>query len=210
MRKSIRNSGLLIIWLLAIKLGSPAGSNCSAQTLSPYVPPSSTVTITPQVSTGNVSVLVSVELRSACYSVGTWGQSSVVGANAFGADAQFWKADINCAQVIIHVSTNYNLGALSPGSYGFLFKAWGLTVKGQAFTVPGLSDMPSLCIVRLDSSHARLSWPTNATDCSLVWALTSSALEWTTVTNTPGIIGSDLVLDVDLDVQQKFFRLHKP
>ncbi len=66
-----------------------------------------------------------------------------------------------------------------------------------------------LVVRRLDDTHARVSWSTNATGCVLEYAAALPALTWTTPTNTPEIIGDDFVVTLDTASRQQFFRLRK-
>ncbi len=64
-------------------------------------------------------------------------------------------------------------------------------------------------ITSVDPLHIALWWTTNAVG----WELQSSAsvvtTNWDTITNTPGISGTNFVLDITLVDSQRYFRLHK-
>ena len=201
LRTVLISFGIPLLWQQAVP-------ECQAQT-TPYYPPATIVTISPQPDVGDVTVAVSVALPDACHYLGDWGQPTFVGQNVY-VDTQFWvKTGVECAQVITTVSNKYDLGTLPPGDYTFVFQAWGRTIKTQTFTVPG-SIPPCLSIFQLGGTTARLVWPTNATDYTLEYATALPAEQWTTVTNNYSAIGDAFILDVDLTVPQMFFRLHKP
>lgn len=68
----------------------------------------------------------------------------------------------------------------------------------------------SLSLKQLDAQHVTLSWPTNAAGWELQSAASVTALDWTTITNVPGIAGTNFFLNIDTVATQQFFRLHKP
>ncbi len=57
--------------------------------------------------------------------------------------------------------------------------------------------------------HATLSWATNASGWELQSAASVTATNWTTITNAPGIAGTNFVLGITTADLQRFFRLHK-
>ncbi len=181
---------------------------CAAPAAAPYIPPPVSVTISPQTQGGNVSVAVEVLLPDTLHYVGGWGQPMLVGNTAY-ADTQFWViTNMVGFPVIIPVSTNYSLGMLPPGNYSFCFRAWGVTVKTEGFSVAGPSP-PRLRILRLSSSQARLSWPTNATDYALHCALALPTPEWVAVTNLSSVVGDEFALTIDLTGGQKLYALRR-
>jgi hypothetical protein len=134
---TIKTLGPVVRFFIIVNLGLQAVPECQAQSSAPYIPPSDNVHIKPQTNSQPVSVMVSVTLPSPspCYSVSNWGQPLLLG-NSVSVDAQFWSSNAVCPTVLSDVSTQYNLGSLPPGDYRFVFGAWGVTVKTQAFSVP--------------------------------------------------------------------------
>ena len=65
-------------------------------------------------------------------------------------------------------------------------------------------------ISRADATHATLSWPTNAFGWDLQAAASVTATNWNTVTNTPGLAGTNVSLPISLSGPQQFFRLRRP
>jgi len=69
--------------------------------------------------------------------------------------------------------------------------------------------LPRINIARMDPLHATLSWTTNAVGWELQSAAAGAATNWVTVTNGPGITGSNYSLSISTADTQQFFRLHK-
>jgi hypothetical protein len=61
----------------------------------------------------------------------------------------------------------------------------------------------------VDPLHATLSWTTNAAGWELQSAASAMAVNWDTITNVPGITGTNYSLSINTADTQKFFRLHK-
>jgi hypothetical protein len=72
-----------------------------------------------------------------------------------------------------------------------------------------LSEAPPLRIEQA-ASHSTLAWPAKATNYVLESSTTLPAGSWTTVTNTPTVIGRDRSLRLPATGNAQFFRLHKP
>jgi hypothetical protein len=155
MKTTLKDIHTIVASLAIVVLGLLAVPECGAQTPNPYIPPPYAVNISPQTNGATVSVAVSVDLPDTCHSVGNWSQPLLLG-NSVYVDAQFWRMPLICLPVIITVSTQYNLGTLPPGNYSFVFRAWGTTVKTQAFSVP-VPDPPRLSI---RVSQVELCWDT--------------------------------------------------
>jgi hypothetical protein len=68
---------------------------------------------------------------------------------------------------------------------------------------------PILFIQRGGASQLEVLWSTNATGFTLESASTLPASSWSSVTNSPQIVGSRFVVSLDMIFQQRFFRLHK-
>jgi hypothetical protein len=66
-----------------------------------------------------------------------------------------------------------------------------------------------LNLIPVDSLHATVSWTTNAVGWELQSATSVAAVNWDTVTNVPGIAGTNYSLSVTTTNAQQFFRLHK-
>jgi hypothetical protein len=64
-------------------------------------------------------------------------------------------------------------------------------------------------IKQVDPLHATLSWTTNAVGWELQSAAAVAAANWDTVTNVPGIAGTNFSLGITTADTQQFFRLHK-
>ena len=77
--------------------------------------------------------------------------------------------------------------------------SWSLTLA------PG----PLLSITRLGSSQVRISWPTSAPGYNLETATSLPASAWTTVTDSPAVVGDSFLLDLDSTAAAGFFRLRK-
>lgn len=65
-----------------------------------------------------------------------WGSVTRIDDSTFSADAEIWAWTSYCAQVVTMKSHIYDLGALPPGVYRFIFKAWGTPIKSLQFTHP--------------------------------------------------------------------------
>ncbi len=156
-----------------------------------------------------MSVAVQVDLPDSCPYVGSWGQPMLLRNIAY-VDTQFWVVtNIMCSMAIFPVSRDYDLGPLPPGNYTFYFRAWGMTVKAEAFLVPEPSS-PRLSILRLSNPQAGLSWPTNATNYARAWALVLPAQTWSAVTNRLPVIGDEFALPIDLAGAPKLYKLRRP
>jgi hypothetical protein len=79
-------------------------------------------------------------------------------------------------------------------------------VDGMPVVVP----VPRLIISFADNEHAHITWPTNASGYSLQFTTSLPAPAWTTITNTPTVIGDRFAQIVDTTVGAKFYRLCKP
>lgn len=157
MKATLKDIHIIVASLAIVVFGPQAVLECGAQTNEPYIPSPAAVTISPQTNGATMSVAVTVNLPDSCKSVGDWGQPLLLG-NTVSVDAQFWSEGMWCLETITTVSTQYNLGTLPPGNYNFVFGAWGVTVKTQAFSVP-VPEPPRLSI-RASQSQVELCWDT--------------------------------------------------
>jgi hypothetical protein len=66
-----------------------------------------------------------------------------------------------------------------------------------------------LSIQKIDARHAALLWTTNAAGWELQSAAVGSATNWDTVTNAPGVVGTNFSLSITTADTQRFFRLAK-
>jgi len=156
MKTTLKDIHIIVVSLVIVVLGPQTVPECGAQTLEPYIPSPAAVTISPQTNGATVSVAVTVDLPNSCVSVGNWGQPLLLG-NIVSVDAQFWtEVGMECMDIVTTVSTQYNLGTLPPGNYNFVFGAWGVTVKTQAFSV-SVPEPPRLPI---RASQVELCWDT--------------------------------------------------
>lgn len=64
-------------------------------------------------------------------------------------------------------------------------------------------------ILQVGSLYVTLSWTTNAVGWELQSADSVAAANWDTVTNVPGIAGTNFSLSITTADTQQFFRLHK-
>lgn len=194
--------------LTAVTLGLQAGFACWAQSTGPFIPASQAVIIKPQTNSLPVSVTLHVILPapSPCYYITNWGQPLLQG-NSVSVDAQFWESSlVACPTVLSGAETQYDLGSLPPGDYRFVFGAWGVTVKTQAFSVPVLLSIRNLQA----ASQIQLCWNTATNgwyrlECSSALATN----EWAAFTAwLPGNGNPFCTNDAVMDGQpQKFFRV---
>jgi len=114
------------------------------------------------------------------------------------------------------VLDNSSTGGWARSSH--IFVATDVTTRlsfrdNKGISLDDVSVVPAsypLAIRRLDNTHARVSWSTNATGYVLEYAAALSALTWwTTATNAPEIIGDDFVVTLNTASRQQFFRLRK-
>jgi hypothetical protein len=110
-----------------------AGQSAIAETWEP-VSTGFATQITVSTSGGNTSVQVTLTCPNAGYRVLDWGQIVRTG-NDFSVDARVERWTGVSAQMIITISHVYGLGALTPGTYSFAFKANGVAVKTEPFTI---------------------------------------------------------------------------
>lgn len=66
-----------------------------------------------------------------------------------------------------------------------------------------------LQIKSASAGQATLSWSTNAVDWALESADTLAATNWTTITNTPTVSGTNYTFDINTTEAQRFYRLQK-
>jgi hypothetical protein len=208
MRTVIKTMGSIVRFFVIVALGLQAVPECWTQSATPYIPPPDTVSIKPQTNSQPVSVIVNVTLPqpSPCCSVSNWGQPLLLG-NSVWVDAQFWRSSlVPCPAVLSLVTTQYDLGPLPPGDYGFVFGAWGVAVKTQAFSVPVLLSISTLQA----DSQIQLCWNTATSawyrleHCSIL-----ATNEWGPLTTWfPGSGGRFCTNDAILAGQpQKFYRV---
>jgi hypothetical protein len=112
------------------------------------------------------------------------------------------------------VSGNFNHGTWS-GNLAVLQPAVGVTLQAS---IPGHSgwstpfdviSAPKLTITALGGSVV-IAWPVAATGFNLEQTGNLTVGSWTTVTNTPSMVGSNKVLTNKLTAVTTFYRLHKP
>jgi hypothetical protein len=109
----------------------------------------------------------------------------------------------------------WNIVNGTPGStYSLTLKLRDLNGVYPESAPFGLNFTPNpvryqLNLTTVDSLHARLSWPTNAAGWELQSAVSLAAADWATVTNVPGIAGTNFSLILPAAGTQQFFRLHK-
>jgi len=83
----------------------------------------------------NVHVKVAMEFPTSGYNV-NWGSVTRIDDSTFSADAELWVWTGYVLMVITGASHTYDLGALSPGTYRFIFNVWGIPIKSSQFTHP--------------------------------------------------------------------------
>ena len=81
---------------------------------------------------GNAYVEVEMTFPTGGYDV-NWGSVTRIDDFTFLADAEIWMWTGPVILVIIDVSHVYDLGALPPGTYEFIFKTWGTPIKSLYF-----------------------------------------------------------------------------
>lgn len=75
--------------------------------------------------------------------------------------------------------------------------------------VAKISEKPSLALART-AQGMQLTWPAKATNYVLEAATSLPAVSWTSVTNSPTVIGRDRSLQLPLTGSARFFRLRQP
>jgi hypothetical protein len=208
MKTIIKSMRSIVGFIAIVVLGLQAVPECWAQSGAPYIPQPGAVAIKPQTNGQTVSVTVNVTLPapSPCCSVSNWGQPLLLGNNV-SVDAEFWSSSlVPCPAVLSGVTTQYNLGPLPPGGYSFVFSAWGVTVRTQAFAVPVLLSISA----QQADSQIELCWNTATSawyrleHCSIL-----ATNEWSPLTTWfPGSGSRFCTNDAILAGQpQKFYRV---
>lgn len=165
----------IIIAFAGIAFALQTVSWCPAQR---YIPPPGSVTISPRTNGPAVSVSVRVDLPTPCESVDSWGTALRAGSTVL-VDAEFWSQAAFCVTIVKTVYHQYNLGALPPGEYNFVFRAWGTLVKTQTFSV----GMPEQLRLSIHASQVELCWNTaNNAWYQLQFCPTLTANQWTPLT----------------------------
>lgn len=173
--------------------------------LESYTPPPSATTITATTGMDATKVSVNVDLPDACHAVSSWGRATRIG-NTIHIDTEFVRREGICTQAIVPVATTYELGALPPGEYQFVFKAWGSEVKTLTFSI-----MPRLQIMPLGSSKVRISWPDTAGGWVLEQSSTLRQTDWFPAAGMPMVMDGQCAHDVEVNKSGKmFFRLRRP
>lgn len=121
----------------------------------PTLPPwPDTIRLEPISIGENAYVKVAMEFPTGGYDV-NWGSITRSDDSTFSADAEIWVWTGPVPLWITGASHIYDLGALPPGIYEFIFKTWGIHIKSLQFAhPPGLEDalkLETLCGVSLDS-----------------------------------------------------------
>lgn len=170
-----------------------------------HTPAPAQTTITATTVRDATVVSVNVDLPSGCEAVSSWGQATRIG-NRIQVDTQFVSRAGVCAQAIVPVATSYNLGALPPGDYHFVFKAWGTEVKTMAF-----STMPQLAIMPLGGSMVRVSWSDIAAGWILEQSSTLQPTDWSPAAGVPVVTSGQAAVDINVNgASRRFFRLKMP
>jgi len=88
----------------------------------------------------NAYVKVEMTFPNGGYDV-NWGSVTRIDSVTFSADAEMWMWTGPVILVIIDESHVYDLGALPPGAYEFIFNVWGIPIRRLQFSHPiGLKD----------------------------------------------------------------------
>lgn len=83
----------------------------------------------------------------------------------------------------------------------------GTAMSFSNFSLVGTLYQPSLGILPAGGSQVALLWPTNAAGWTLQSTTNLAPANWTMVTNTPVVIGTNFTVPVSQAIQQQFFRL---
>jgi hypothetical protein len=125
-----------------------------------------------------------------------------------------YSTDLRSVPISPAVSGNFINGSWS-GNLAVLQPAAGVTLQAG---IPGHSgqslpfnvlNAPGLSIAASGGSVV-ISWPTTAVGFNLEKESNLSAGSWTTVTNTPAVVGSKNVITNTSTAATTFYRLHKP
>jgi len=116
--------------------------------------------------------------------------------------AAFLNGSTNATTTLVETNLVYSSGGV--GLYDFSEQ----TFDNFALQVPPGGPY-SINIVRTDSSHATLSWPTSALGWDLEATSSLAPADWNTVTNSPIVNGTNFALTIVLELNAQFFRLHK-
>jgi hypothetical protein len=122
-----------------------------------------------------------------------------VSGNSYAA---FLNGSANATTTLVETNLVYSSGGV--GLYDYSEQTF------DNFVLEISSDGPyAVDIEQTGPSQVRLLWPTSA----LGWDLESSSslapANWNSVTNPPGINGTNFTLTIASDVSAQFFRLHK-
>ncbi len=110
----------------------------------------------------------------------------------------------------------WNIVAGTPGSaYSLTLKLRDVTGLYPESAPMVLSFTPTqvrypINLQPVDAGHATLLWPTNAVGWELQAATSLMPTNWTTITSTPGLAGTNFTLNIATTERQQFFRLHQP
>lgn len=116
----------------------------------------------------------------------------------------FLNGSTNATTSLLETNKTYSSGHV--GLYDFSAQ----TFDNFALEVPPGFGPYRLDIAQADASHVTLSWPTNAVGWNLESAMFLTPADWSTVTQTPAVSGTNFVLISGYTDVQQFFRLHKP
>ena len=83
----------------------------------------------------NAYVKVAMEFPTGGYDV-NWGSVTRIDDSTFSADAEIWVWTGPVIMMTTGASHVYDLGALPPGVYEFIFKTWGVYTKSLQFVHP--------------------------------------------------------------------------
>lgn len=121
-----------------------------------YTPSSSEVLVNVTVDT---TATAAVELAQGL-NVTSWGTVSRDG-NVFSVDLEVYRWNGTAAPTVPEENRAhaYGLGALSPGGYAFVVKAWGTSAKSQAFEVPDLEPPVISSVMPLNGSTVNVTRP---------------------------------------------------
>lgn len=115
----------------------------------------------------------------------------------------FLNGSTNATTSLLETNLTYSSGHV--GLYDFSTQ----TFDNFVLQIPLGFGPYQLNIALADVAHVTLSWPTNAAGWNLESATSLKAADWSAVTNTPVVSGTNFNLTFGHAEDQQYFRLHK-
>jgi len=95
-------------------------------------------------------------------------------------------------------------GTMSGGAYGITGGFWSIIFVVQS------PEVPRLRIVRTTTNAVMIAWPTSDVAYSLQQNSTAAGGNWTVVTNSIAVVGSENQVVIAPPTGNRFFRLQSP